>query len=121
MPRPTGAGDLRHKVAFQRRVTAPDGHGNDEGSWQDLSPAVVRSCSLTPTRGGEDVQSARLTGRSSWDCWVRSDIGTRGLVVGDRAVDARDAARTWNIRFIGDMDASRTWLLIQMESGVADG
>lgn len=116
-----GAGKLKDRVRFERRTTTDDGHGNEEGAWGDLSPPVVRWCELRPTRGGEDVQSSRLTGKASWDCWVRSDSGTRALQVGDRAVDARNPSRTWNIRFIGDMDAGRAWLLIQMESGVADG
>ena len=116
-----GAGNLKDRVRFERRTTTDDGHGNEEGGWGDLSPPVVRWCELKPTRGGEEVQSARLTGNASWDCWVRADSGTRSVQVGDRAVDARNPARTWNIRFIGDMDAGRAWLLIQMESGVADG
>jgi head-tail adaptor len=115
------AGKLRDRVRFQRRVTTDDGHGNEEAGWGDLTPPVVRACELRPTRGGETVQSGRLTGQALWDCWVRSDSGTRDVRVGDRVVDARDERRTWNIRFIGDMDGRNAWLLIQMETGVADG
>ena len=119
MPAPKGAGDLRDKVRFERRPEADDGHGNVEGDWADLG--LDRSCSMLPTRGGEAVQAARLSGTAGWDIWVRSDTGTRSLVEGDRAVDARNAARTFNIVFIGDMDGRREWLLIQATSGGADG
>lgn len=120
MPRPKGAGDLRHKVKFQRRpVGDDDGYGNPEGGFVDLG--IVRSASLTPTRGGEDVQAGRVAGKASWDCWVRNDSGTRQITTGDRVVDARDPSRAFNIRFIGDMDGDRTWLLMQLESGGVSG
>lgn len=115
------AGKLRDRVRFQRRTTTDDGHGNEEAGWADLTPPVVRWCELKPTRGGEDIQSARLTGKASWDCWVRFDSGTCRVMPGDRAVDARNASRTWNVRFNEDIDGTRQERLIQMESGVADG
>ena len=168
MPKPKGAGDLRHRVKFQRRpIDGDDGYGNPEGDFADLG--IERSASLTPTRGGEDVQAGRVAGKASWDCWVRNDSGTRRITTGDRALDRavveiavvdagdREAAvdimvngellfakghmfladdvsaleaagltfvkvrshRPFNIRFIGDMDGDRTWLLMQLESGVA--
>ena len=120
MPKPKGAGDLRHRVKFQRRpIDGDDGYGNPEGDFADLG--IERSASLTPTRGGETVQAGRVAGTASWDCWVRNDSGTRSLRTGDRAVETRDDGRTFNIVFIGDMDGDRAWLLIQMKSGVADG
>jgi hypothetical protein len=118
MPKPKGAGDVRHKIKFQRRpLTGGDGFGNPEGAFKDLG--IERRASLTPTRGGEDVQAGRVTGKALWDCWVRSDSGTRSITTADRAVDARDPTRVFDIRFIGDMDGDRTWLLMQLESGVA--
>lgn len=119
MPKPKGAGDLRQRVSFQRRAAGDDGYGNPVADWVDLN--IVRAANLTPTRGGEDVQSGRVAGTASWDCWVRNDSGTRSLRTGDRAVDARDPSRTFNIAFIGDMDGDRAWLLIQMKSGAVDG
>jgi head-tail adaptor len=106
-------------VYFERRVEVDDGYGNPVGSWTPLN--ITRAASLLPTRGNEVIQSERLTGRVQWDCWVRSDSGTRSLQTGDRMVDARDTSRTFNVGFIGDMDGDRTWLLIQATSGVADG
>lgn len=121
MAAPKGAGPLRDKVKFQRRSTVIDDYGNEESTWADLSPAVERSCSLSPTRGGETVIAGRLSGTALWDCWVRDDTGTRSVKVGDRAVDMRDASRVWNVRFNEDMTGKRAWRLIQLESGVAAG
>lgn len=120
MPAPKGAGDLRQRVKFQRRTEVDDGYGNTEGGWADLS--IDRAASLTPTRGGEAVQSGRLTGSASWDLWVRADSATKALTTGDRAIDVRDASRVFNIVFgPADMDGRNTWLLLQCTSGHADG
>lgn len=119
MPKPKGAGDLRQRVYFERRAEGEDGYGNPVESWEPLH--ISRAASLLPTRGGEIVQSDRLTGRVQWDCWVRSDSDTRSLQTGDRMVDERNTSSTFNIGFIGDMDGDGVWLLIQATSGVADG
>jgi head-tail adaptor len=119
MSKPRGAGDLRQKVYFERRGEGSDGYGNPVQGWEPLG--ISRSASLHPTRGGEAVQADRFSGRVQWDCWVRSDSGTRSLQTGDRMVDERDPSRTFNIGFIGDMDGGRVWLLIQAVSGGADG
>ena len=121
------AKSLRARLKFQRRTTTDDGYGNLEGAWADLAPSVERYGELKPTRGGEDIQAARLTGQASWDFWVRSDTGTRGLLTGDRAVDVRTldegavvaTTRVWNVRFVGDMEGKNGWLLVQLQSGVA--
>src|SRR5690606_33449321 len=84
VPRPRDAGDLTARVKFQRRAAAGDDYGNPVAGWEDLG--VSRACALTPTRGGEQVQAGRIAGTAGWDCWVRSDAGTRSLRTGDRAV-----------------------------------
>lgn len=121
MPAPKGAGDLRAKVKFQRRTEGDDGYGNTEGVWADLG--IERSCSLTPTRGGESVQAGRLAGAASWDIWVRASIAIKTLTAGDRAVEIRPIAdRTYNIVFgPADMEGDGRWLLLQCETGTASG
>lgn len=122
-------GKMRDRLRFQRRTQGDDGFGNLDGAWGELTPAVVRFCDLKPTRGGEEIQSARLSGSALFDCWVRSDSGTRAIRPGDRAVDERGlvggkvtaATRVFNVRFNEDMDGRDRWRLIQLESGVADG
>lgn len=116
---PRAASKLRDRVKFQRRVLTADGFGNREGDWADLE--IERACELIPTRGGETIQAARLTGSTLWDCWVRRDRDTITITTGDRAVDVRDPSRVFNVRFNEDMDGRNAWRLIQLESGVADG
>lgn len=119
MSKPKGAGDLRQRVKFQRRGDGDDGYGNPVTDWVDLD--IARAASLTPTRGGEAVEAGRVAGTALWDCWVRSDNGTRSLRSGDRAVDARDESQTFNITFIGDMDGDGRWILVQLKSGGVSG
>lgn len=122
MPKPKGAGDLRQRIGFQRRVQADDGAGNVVADWTPFDPVVERSCSLTPTRGGEAVQAARIEGVASWDLWVRNEAATRALTTADRAYDARRPALTFNIVFgPHDMDGDGQWLFLQLTSGGADG
>ncbi len=116
---PINPADLTDKVRFERRAESDDGYGNTEAGWTVL--VAERSVRLRPTRGGEQVIAARAQGVAAYDLWVRRDSGTLSVEVGDRAVDARDDRRTFNIKFIGDMDGRRTWLLMQLELGTADG
>lgn len=120
MTKPSGAGDLRQRVRFERRSDVPDGYGNTKAEWVDLG--LDRSCSLTPTRGGESVQAARTAGTASWDCWLRNDRALRQVTTADRVVDARGPSRSFNIVFGPvDMDGDGHWLFCQLISGGADG
>lgn len=109
--------DLRDKVRFERRAEVADGFGNFEGDWRSLGEARA---SLNPTRGGETVIAGRLQGKASWDLWVQSSALTRSLTPGDRVVDVRDPRRVFNIRWSGDLDGDRRWVLVQLEQGVAE-
>lgn len=112
------AGELTERVRFERRAAADDGYGNTEGAWATL--ITSRAAKLRPTRGGEQTIAARLQGTAAWDLWVRFDGETSTVTTDDRVVDARDATRTFNIRFIGDMEGRREFLLMQLEQGVAE-
>lgn len=109
---------LNARIKFQRRSTVIDAFGNKEGGWVDLG--VERFGELKPTRGGEDVQASRLTGKAMFDFWVRSDAGTRSVGTGDLAVDVR-TGRAFNVRFNEDMTGQNGWRLMALESGVAGG
>lgn len=111
------AGELRQSVRFERRAVAGDGYGNSEGDWAAL--IASRAAKLTPTRGGEEVQAARLQGVSAWDLWVRFDSETSQVEPGDRVIDRRDETRAFNVRFAQDMTGRRRFILMQLELGVA--
>jgi head-tail adaptor len=117
---PKTAGELRDSVRIQRRLTAEDGYGNKVGDWKDLF-AQPRRCRLTPTRGGEAVIAQRAQGTALFDCWLRFDEALFGCTTDDRAIDERNPNRTFNIKFVQDMDGDRRWLLMQLELGTADG
>jgi head-tail adaptor len=110
--------DLRDRVRFERRAQAADGYGNTQGAWVPLFECFAQ---LRPTKGGETVIAARLQSASIWDLWVRASDATRGVTNSDRVVNARDPRQVWNIRWSGDLDGDRRWLLMQLEQGVADG
>jgi head-tail adaptor len=109
--------DLRDRVRFERRQDLADGFGNFEGDWRSLGEARA---SLNPTRGGETVIAGRLQGKASWDLWVQSSVLTRSIGPDDRVVDVRDPDRVFNIRWTGDLDGDRRWVLMQLEEGVAE-
>jgi head-tail adaptor len=113
------AGELRQSVRFERRAIVEDGYGNERGDWEVLIDR--RSAKLTPTRGGDQVVAGRQQGVAAWDLWVRFDSATRGVTTDDRVVDRADPARSFNIKFIGDMDGRRRFLLMQLEAGRGDG
>lgn len=113
------AGKLTERVRFERRAAASDGYGNTEGAWETLIDS--RRASLRPTKGGELVIADRLQGQASFDLWVYSDSATRQLTTDDRAVDARDPRRTFNILFIGDLIGDGRWLFMQAQQGGASG
>ena len=126
MPKPKDAGALRQRVRFERRGEADDGAGNTRGVWSAIEdgekPELERACSLTPTRGGESVQSARVAGTGTWDLWLRNEASIRALTTADRVVDARGDLGSFNIAFgPEDMDGDGKWLFMQLTSGAADG
>src|SRR5262249_26317129 len=112
--------DLRDRIRIERKVRSEegDGAGNYEEGWATLIES--RAARIAPTRGGEQVQAGRLAGVESFDVWVRRDAQTRTITVGDRIVDARDEARIFNIRWIGNLDERGRFLLLQAQCGVAD-
>lgn len=113
------AGSLKDRVVFQRRTQdgEGDGAGNFEGGWTAMFNS--RRVELAPRLGGESVVAARLQGVVAYDLWVRLDRQTKTVNPGDRAVDARDATRIFNIRFADDIDGDGQWILMQVEQGGA--
>lgn len=125
MAKPTGAGELRARFKFQRPSASGDGYGNSEGGFADVG--IERAAKKVPTRGGEAVQAARLAGHVLYDVWIRYGAEALTLTTDDRAIErvpgpdgeTVDGA-AFNIRFgPEDMDGDRTWLLLQLEAGVA--
>lgn len=85
MAKRTGAGPLIELVAFDERVSVPDGYGNQQ---EGFAEAFQCRAGFIPLRGGETVIASRLEGRqpvlvrirqSSQSQRVRSDWRMRDL------------------------------------------
>ena len=110
----TGAGDLRYRVHCQRRVEVNDGYGNTNGDWQTEFTVAAAYRHL---RGGEDVMSARLSGRHPALITVRASSQTAQITTDWRLVDARDGTE-WAISDVTP-ETDRKFITLLCERGVA--
>lgn len=110
------AGELQHRLRFERRRPLDDGHGNKEGGWRI---EFEHYAGLKPLRGSETVIAQRLAGIQPVIIKVRQDSRTREITTGWRAVDRFN--NTYNIRSIADMEQRRQYFEIMAESGGTDG
>lgn len=112
----TSPGELRERVAFQRRITANDGYGNTVTSdWVEYYRCSAR---ITPLKGGEDVIARRLAGVQPVIITVRVCSNLADLTMDDRAVDTRKGT-IFNLRSSANFDEDKQMLEMLAESGVA--
>lgn len=111
----TAAGDLRWRVAFERRVVVVDDYGNERG---DFAEQFVVWANIKARLGGEAVVAARLEGKQPVTITVRQSPQTRTITEDWRARDVR-ADKVYAIRSIADPDGGRQWLEILTQTGTA--
>lgn len=115
----TGAGELRHRVAFDRREDvnpdAPDDLGNTQSEFVEQ---FVVSAKVQAKFGGEAVTAARLTGQQPVTIIVRQSSRTRLITVDWRARDVRSGVE-YAIRSIVDPDDRRAYFEILTQTGTA--
>src|SRR5688572_5318326 len=70
------AGELRERIAFDRRALISDGYGNEQGDWEEQ---FIRWGRLRPRLGGEQVMAARLQGVQPYTIKVWFDNKTRQI------------------------------------------
>ncbi|MFC0243671.1 head-tail adaptor protein [Rhodopseudomonas telluris] len=109
------ASELRHRVAFDRRVTADDGMGNVEAGWEQQ---FVVAAKVKARFGGEAVTAARLAGRQPVTLVVRHSAQAQQIGPDWQARDVRSGA-VYAIRSIVDPDDGRQWIEILCETGAA--
>lgn len=80
------AGELRERIAFDRRAIVSDGYGNEQGDWQEQFVVHAR---IRPLRGGEQVMASRLQGVQPVIIKVRVSSWTRQIEPDWRARDVR--------------------------------
>ncbi|WP_336801474.1 phage head closure protein [Kaistia sp. MMO-174] len=112
------AGELRERVAFDRRDAVDDGYGNTvAGDWREQFVVWAR---IQPLKGGEGVQAARLAGSQPVVIRVRLSSSTREIRVDWRARDVRNGM-PFNITSMANMDEKGAYLDVLATSGVAIG
>jgi SPP1 family predicted phage head-tail adaptor len=111
-----GAGDLRHRVAFDRRAESADGYGSTTGEWQEQFQCAAGFLHL---RGGESVMAGRLQGEHLQIVVVRASSQTRQADTGWRIRDVR-AGTVLNVRDVTPSE-DRAWIDFLCQSGMADG
>lgn len=107
-----GAGDLQHRVAFDRRQRTNDGAGN----WQSgFVEQFSRRAAFIYAGGRESVMAARLEGRSVLKVRLRSCSLTRTI---EQDWQMRDV-RTGAVYAIKEVDAvtDRLWVYLVVERG----
>lgn len=124
MERRRGAGDLRHRYAFDKRINVKDGFGNLKGSWEQQFDCRA---GLFHLRGGEKVMADRLEGHHSQIVFVRMSSLTRLVSTDWRVRDVRAGefvdgiwkGPSFNIRDVTPTN-DRAWLDFLVQSGGAD-
>lgn len=120
MPINLQAGQLRHRIRFERLgVQVSDSSGNQVSPWGEL---CVRSAKVKPipvtTRAAEVIIQGRLQGTNFVTVQVRYDSITKTLTTDDRAVDVNDGT-VYNVRSALDLDGDRRWMTLDCQKGVA--
>lgn len=116
MAKPRSAGDLFHRVAFDKREEIDRGDGVFVGQW--VEQFQVRA-GFAHLRGGESVMADRLQGQHTQVIFVRSSSETRQINTDWRVRNVRTGVE-YNIRDITPTD-NRQWLDFLCQSGVATG
>lgn len=115
----TMSGELRHRVAFDRRQDvnpdAPDDLGNTQSEFVEQ---FVVAAKVQAKLGGETVTAARLTGQQPVTIIVRQSVQTKMIADDWRARDVRSGA-VYAIRSIIDSDDTRAFLELLCQVGVA--
>lgn len=115
-----GAGALSDRVTIRRRDRVSDGMGGYTDSWCDLLANIPAR--IVPSRGGESVQSQRLSGLAPADILIRRSDAALAVTSADVAVDAR-TGQAYNIKWVGSLeDGRKSFLLLACTAGeVANG
>jgi head-tail adaptor len=115
----TTAGELRHRVAFDKRQDvnpdAPEDLGNTVSVFVEQ---FVVSAKVQAKFGGEAVVAARLQGQQPVTIVVRQSSKTLLIQTDWRARDAREGTE-YAIRSIVDPDDGGAWLELLCQTGVA--
>lgn len=106
------AGDLNHRVAFDKRAQVDDGYGNKQAGFQEHFSCRA---AFRHRGGSEAVMAARLEGRHVLGVYVRSSENTRQIGADWRMRDVRTGV-VYAIDAV-DTVTDRQWVYLTVESG----
>ena len=109
-----GAGDLKERAAFDKRVDREDGLGNTVAEWEEQFSVRAGYMHL---RGGEAVMASRLENRHPQVIRIRASSQARSITAEWRCRDTR----TGNVFAIRDVThtTDRKWVDLLCERGTA--
>ncbi len=110
----SGAGDLYHRVAWDKPGGGSDGHGGRRSAFVEQ---FQTRAGFTPLRGSEAVIASRLEGRQPIVVRVRATSQTRQITPDWRMRDVRKETE-FAVRSIAETK-DRLWLDVMVEEGVA--
>lgn len=108
-------GELRHRVRFERQSQERNEVGDMVGVWRPLVTGVAAR--LVPTKGGEEIRAARMSGIVTFDLAIRSTSATREITAADRVVDERTGAVFALKTPPLNLDGQNRFLMITAEAG----
>lgn len=108
-----GAGDLRERIAFDKRADADDGFGNAQGPWQEQFTVWAH---VAYRRGSEPVIARRLVGVQPVAITVRATPQTRTISAEWRARNTR-TGETYAIKSPPAESRDRAFLELMAETG----
>jgi SPP1 family predicted phage head-tail adaptor len=115
----TRAGELNHRVAFDKRIEvnpdAPDDLGNTQSAFEEQ---FIVWAKVQAKFGGEAVTAARLTGQQPVTIVVRQSTNTEQITEDWQARDTQ-TGKVYAIRSIVDPDDSGSFFEILTQTGVA--
>lgn len=111
----TTARELRHRIAFDKRIEVGDAYGNTQSSFEEQ---FIVAAKVQAKFGGEAVTAARLTGQQPVTIVVRQTVQSLLITTAWRARDVRTGTE-YAIRSIVDPDDRRAYLEILTQTGAA--
>lgn len=115
----TGAGELRHRIAFGKREQVNPDSPADLGNTQSAFVEQFQVFGKVQAKfGGEAVTAARLTGQQPVNITVRQNSMTRQITTDWRAIDVNQGTE-YALRSIVDPDDSGAFFEILAQTGVA--
>ena len=115
----SSSGSLRERIRIEAPPSTSDGMGGVVQGWTTIATDVPAR--IAPTRGGEEVRAARLSGIALFTIVVRSSDETRPTTAACRVVNER-TGQTYNIKWVANLDERDRFLTMTAEAGgLVDG